>query len=124
MPLIAYNINLNTDRIEIAKAIASTIRYSSGGFPYVKAMGVQLAHRGIVQVSMNLTNYQQTPIVRVFDAVKQEAERLGVTILDSELIGLVPAAALTMETARHVQLEGFRPEQILENRLQNLEHER
>jgi glutamate formiminotransferase len=117
MPLIAYNINLNTDRLEIAKAIAAAVRFSSGGFPFVKAMGVSLAHRGIVQVSMNLTNYEETPVALVFDAVKREAERHGVSVLESELIGLIPAAALHSTTPEHLQLTGFKPEQILENRL-------
>jgi glutamate formiminotransferase len=118
MPLIAYNINLNTDRLEVAKAIAAVVRYSSGGFPFVKAMGVSLAHRGIVQVSMNLTNYEQTPIVRVFDAVEREAGRLGVSVLESELIGLIPAAALASTSPAYLKLGGFNPEQqILENKL-------
>ena len=117
MPLIAYNINLKTDRLDVAKSIARAVRFSSGGLPFVKAMGVTLEHRGLAQVSMNLTNYQQTPMRVVFDAVKREAERRGVEILESELIGLVPAAALTAETAREIQLAGFNPNQILENRL-------
>ena len=73
MPLIAYNINLSTDRLDVAKKIAAAVRFSSGGFRFVKAMGVTLADRGIVQVSMNLTNYEKTPILRVFEAVKREA---------------------------------------------------
>lgn len=117
MPLIAYNINLKTDQLEIARQIARTIRFSSGGFPFVKAMGVTLEHLGIVQVSMNLTNYEQTPMRMVFDAVKRQAKGLGVSVLESELIGLVPAAALTEDTARHIQLAHFRPEQVIENRL-------
>ena len=117
MPLIAYNINLNSDRLDIAKAIAATIRHSSGGFPFVKAMGVSLAHKGIVQVSMNLTNYEQTPLGRVFDAVKLEAERHGVSVLESELVGLIPAAALASTSPEHLQLTGFKAEQVLENRL-------
>ena len=121
MPLIAYNINLATDRLEIAKAIAATVRASSGGFPFVKAMGVNLAHRGIVQVSMNLTNYEQTPIGRVFDAVKREAERHGVAVLESELIGLIPAAALRETSPEHLQLTEFKNEQILENKLATMD---
>ena len=117
MPLIAYNINLATDRLDVARKIAAAVRHSSGGFRFVKAMGVRLEDRGIVQVSMNLTNYEQTPIARVFDAVKQEAERHGVSVLESELIGLIPAAALASTSPAYLQLEGFRPEQILENRL-------
>ena len=119
MPLIAYNINLATDRLDVAKNIAAAVRFSSGGFRYVKAMGVALEDRGIVQVSMNLTNYEKTPIFRVFEAVKREAERYGVAVLESEIVGLVPAAAL-METARHVlQLEQFTTAQILETRLRD-----
>ena len=94
MPLIAYNINLNTDRLDVAKKIAAAIRHSSGGFRYVKAAGFKLEDRGIVQVSMNLTNYEKTPIFRVFETVKREAERYGVSILESEIVGLVPSAAL------------------------------
>jgi len=119
MPLIAYNINLATNRLEVAKKIAAAIRFSSGGFRYVKAMGIALEDRGIVQVSMNLTNYEKTPIFRVFEAVKREAERYGVNVLESEIVGLVPAAAL-VGTAEHVlQLSSFTPHQILENRLRD-----
>jgi glutamate formiminotransferase len=117
MPLIAYNINLATNRLDVAKKIASAIRMSSGGLRYVKAMGIPLEDRGIVQVSMNLTNYEKTPIFRVFDLVKREAARYGVTVLDSEIVGLVPAAAM-MQTAEYfLQLEGFTPGQVLENKL-------
>ena len=117
MPLIAYNINLATDRLDVAKKIAAAIRYSSGGFRYVKAMGVKLEDRGVVQVSMNLTNYAQTPIYRVFEAVKREAARYGVQVLESEIVGLVPAAAL-VDTAQHfLQADGFTSAQILENKL-------
>ena len=93
MPLIAYNINLATNRLDVAKKIAAAIRYSSGGYRFVKAMGIMLEERGIVQVSMNLTNYEKTPIFRVFDLVKREARRYGVNVLESEIVGLVPAAA-------------------------------
>jgi glutamate formiminotransferase len=117
MPLIAYNINLATDRLDIAKQIAAVVRHSSGGFPFVKAMGVPLAERGIVQVSMNLTNYEQTPIFRVFESVKREAARHGVAVLESEIVGLVPAAALTAAATSCLQLEGFSDRQVLENRL-------
>jgi glutamate formiminotransferase / 5-formyltetrahydrofolate cyclo-ligase len=117
MPLIAYNINLATNRLDVAKKIAAAIRFSSGGFRYVKAMGIAIEDRGIVQVSINLTNYEKTPMFRVFDAVKQEAARYGVTILESEIVGLVPAAAL-IGTAEHaLQLASFTPNQILENKL-------
>jgi glutamate formiminotransferase / 5-formyltetrahydrofolate cyclo-ligase len=117
MPLIAYNINLNTNRLDVAKKIASAIRMSSGGLRYVKAMGIPLADRGIVQVSMNLTNYEKTPIFRVFDLVKREAERYGVSVLESEIVGLVPAAALLQSVEYYLQLEGFSAAQVLENKL-------
>ena len=107
MPLIAYNINLATDRLDVAKKIAAAIRHSSGGFRYVKAMGIKLEDRGIVQVSMNLTNYEKTPIFRVFETVKREAERYGVAILESEIVGLVPSAALNAAAEFYLQIEGF-----------------
>ena len=117
MPLIAYNINLNTDRLDVAKKIAAAVRFSSGGFRYVKAMGVTLADRNIVQVSMNLTNYEKTPILRVFEAVQREAAKHGVNVLESEIVGLVPAAALLNVAASSLQLTQFTTDQILETRL-------
>jgi len=117
MPLIAYNINLNTNRLDVAKKIASAIRMSSGGLRYVKAMGIPLEDRGLVQVSMNLTNYEKTPIFRVFDLVKREAERYGVSVLESEIVGLVPAAALRQSVEYYLQLERFSGDQVLENKL-------
>jgi glutamate formiminotransferase len=119
MPLIAYNINLATNRLDVAKKIAAAIRQSSGGYRFVKAMGITLADRGIVQVSMNLTNYEKTPIFRVFETVKREAERYGVAILESEIVGLVPAAALTSAAEFYLQLEGFQTDQVLENKLRS-----
>jgi len=117
MPLIAYNINLATDRLEVAKKIAAAIRHSSGGFRYVKAMGVSLADRGIVQVSINLTNYEKTPIARVFEAVQREAARYGVSVLESEIVGLVPSAALIAAAEHALQLTSFTRDQMLETRL-------
>jgi glutamate formiminotransferase len=117
MPLIAYNINLATSRLDVAKKIAAGIRMSSGGFRFVKAMGIELKDRGIVQVSMNLTNYEKTPIFRVFEAVKREAARYGVTVLESEIVGLVPSAALLQTAEYYLQLEGFSAQQVLENRV-------
>ena len=122
MPLIAYNINLDTDRLEVAKKIAAAVRFSSGGFRFVKAMGVTLADRGIVQVSMNLTNYEKTPILRVFDAVRREAERYGVTVLESEIVGLVPSAALVDVAVSALQLAAFKRTQVLETRLRESDH--
>jgi glutamate formiminotransferase len=117
MPLIAYNINLNTNRIDVARRIAAAIRHSSGGLRFVKAMGVMLEERQVAQVSMNLTNYQRTPVFRVFEMVKREAERYGVTILESEIVGLVPSAALLATAEYYLQIEGFSGDQVLENRL-------
>ncbi len=114
--LIAYNVNLESDRLDVAKAIARTVRHSNGGLPFVKAMGVRLA-ADVVQVSMNLTNYEVTPIHVAFDAVKREAERLGVTVRGSEIIGLVPQAALRPGDERHLLLEGFTSTQVLEHQL-------
>jgi glutamate formiminotransferase len=117
MPLIAYNINLDTDRLDVAKKIAAAIRHSSGGLRYVKAAGFMLEDRRIAQVSMNLTNYQKTPIFRVFEMVKREAARYGVSILESEIVGLVPSAALVSAAEFYLQLERFGDGQILEHKL-------
>ena len=117
MALIAYNINLATNRLDVAKKIATAVRHSSGGLRFVKAMGIELGDRDIVQVSMNLTNYEKTPVFRVFELVKREAARYGVTVLESEIVGLIPQAALTASAAWYVQLDGFTDGQILENKL-------
>ena len=120
MPLIAYNINLNTNRLDVAKKIAAAVRHSSGGLRYVKAAGFMLEDRNIAQVSMNLTNYQKTPIFRVFEMVKREAERYGVSILESEVVGLIPSAALISAAGYYLQLDRFGSDQILESKLQRL----
>lgn len=117
MPLIAYNINLNTDRLDVAKKIAAAVRQSSGGLRYVKAMGVKLEDRNLAQVSMNLTNYEKTPVFRVFELVKREAARYGVSVLESEIVGLIPAAALVSSAEFYLQLERFGENQILEHKL-------
>jgi glutamate formiminotransferase len=117
MPLIAYNINLATNRLDVAKKIAAAIRQSSGGYRFVKAMGIALEERGIVQVSMNLTNHEKTPIFRVFETVKREAERYGVAVLESEIVGLVPSAALSAAAEFYLQMAGFNADQVLENKL-------
>jgi glutamate formiminotransferase len=119
MPLIAYNINLATDRLDVAKKIAAAIRFSSGGYRFVKAMGVELGDRHLVQVSMNLTHYEKTPVFRVFDTVTREAARHGVSVLESEIVGLVPANALFAVAAHYLQLHNFSPDQVLENRLRH-----
>lgn len=117
MPLIAYNINLATNRLDVARKIAAAVRHSSGGLRYVKAMGVMLEERGVAQVSMNLTNYEKTPVPRVFEFVKREAARYGVSVLESEIVGLVPQAALLAAAEYFLQIDGFSPRVVLENRL-------
>ncbi|MCL2568847.1 MAG: glutamate formimidoyltransferase [Oscillospiraceae bacterium] len=117
-PLVAFNINLNTDNLDIAKAIAKAIRGSSGGYQYCKAIGILLEDRNIAQVSMNLVNHEATPIYRVFEAVRFEAARWGVQIIGSELIGLAPAKALIDCAEYYLKLEHFDyNRQILENHL-------
>jgi glutamate formiminotransferase len=118
--LIAYNVNLDTDEIDVARQIAAAVRASSGGLRHVKAMGVDLVHRRIVQVSINLTNYEETALHKVFEAVKREADRRGVSVVDSEIVGIAPARALIEAGVRYLQLEGFRLEQVLERRLSRL----
>ena len=116
--LIAYNILLHTADVEIARRIAKTIRASSGGLPCVKAMGVLLESRGLAQVSMNLTDFERTPIHVVYDRVCAEAAGYGATVVSSELIGLIPRRALVATTPEHLLIENFHPDRILENRLQ------
>jgi glutamate formiminotransferase / formiminotetrahydrofolate cyclodeaminase len=118
--LIAYNINLNTPDVGIAKYIAKRIRFSSGGFRYVKAMGVLLKDRNQAQVSMNLTDYQETAMEIVFESVRREAERYGVSVASSEIVGLIPQRALEKAAEFYLRVENFRPEMILENRLEQL----
>jgi len=116
--LIAYNINLNTSDVSVAKQIAKAIRFSSGGLRYVKAMGVDLKARGLAQVSMNLTDFERTPIFRVVEMVKREAARYGASIVGSEIVGLIPKKAIEATADFYLQLENFDPDQqILENRL-------
>jgi formiminotetrahydrofolate cyclodeaminase len=115
--LIAYNINLNTPDVAIAKRIAKTIRFSSGGFRYVKSMGVMLASRNLAQVSINLTDFEQTPMHVVFEAVRREAERFGVTVAGSEIVGLIPRKAIELSAEYFLRYENFGPELVLENRI-------
>src|SRR6266568_6315680 len=116
-PLIAYNINLDTSDVSIAKEIAKRVRFSSGGLPFVKAMGVLLKDRIQAQVSMNLTDYEQTPMELVYEAVKAEAEHYGVSIAASEIVGLIPQKAIEQAVEFYLRIETFKPEMILENRL-------
>lgn len=117
MPLVAYNINLNTDRLDIATAISKKIRHINGGYRFVKAMGVDLADRGIVQVSINMTDFTKTALYRVFETVKFEAKRWGVTIAGSEIVGLVPMAALVDTAEYYLGLENFSIGQVLESKI-------
>ena len=117
-PLIAYNVNLQTDDLAVAKAIAKTVRFSSGGLPYLKAIGVELTSRRLVQVSMNLTDFEETPIHVAFEAVRREAEQRGTEICGSEVIGLVPQRALIQGAEFFLKLERFDPTQVLETRLE------
>ena len=116
-PLIAYNINLGTRDLSVAERIAKAIRHIGGDFRYVKAMAVELADRGQVQVSINMTNYKKTPLHRVFECVRSEAERHGVSIVGSEIVGLTPADALFMTAEHYLRLEHFSADQVLEMRL-------
>ncbi|MGO9269979.1 MAG: glutamate formimidoyltransferase [Terriglobia bacterium] len=119
--LIAYNINLATPEVSIAKAIAKKIRASSGGFACVKAMGVDLAARGLAQVSMNLTDYETTSIGTVFDAVAHEAAAQGVVVAASEIVGLIPRRALEEAAVHYLKVENYHPDLIVENRLAALQ---
>lgn len=116
-PLIAFNINLATNDFHVAKEIASSIRQSSGGLQHVRAMGVPLKSRDIVQVSMNLTNYKVTPLKTVFDTVKTKASQYGISILESELVGLIPEEALEGVSPEYLQLAKFCAECIIETHL-------
>ena len=116
-PLIAYNVNLRSTEVDQARSIARAVRYSSGGLPSVKAIGVALSSRGMVQVAMNLTDYLVTPILTAFQIVKAEATKRGIEVAGSELVGLVPQAALGHAAAASLQLDRFDPSQILETRI-------
>ena len=116
--LIAYNVNLRTDDISIARKIARAVRGRDGGLRYLKALGFELASRGIVQVSMNLVDYEKTQLHQAFEAVRREAERYGVRVVGSEIVGLVPQAALDRSAEYFLQIENFAPGIVLENRIE------
>jgi glutamate formiminotransferase len=118
-PLIAYNVNLGTSDVEIANKIARAVRHQTGGLRYVKALGFELKDRGIVQVSMNMVNYEGTPLFRAFEMIKSEAARYGVPVVGSEIVGLVPQRALNAVADYYLQLENFSEAQILEHRLES-----
>jgi glutamate formiminotransferase/formiminotetrahydrofolate cyclodeaminase len=120
-PLIAYNVYLNSNDLEIAQAIARAVRHSSGGLRYVKALGLEIEQRGLVQVSMNLTSYRYTPVHRVFEMIKREAARYGVNVVSSEIVGLIPEQALLDASAFYLQIENFAPQMVLESHLDEME---
>ncbi len=116
-PLVAYNINLNTSDLEIAKAIAKTIRGSSGGYPSIKALGVLIEETNTAQVTINVCNFREVSLARVFETVKNEAERFGVSIAGSEIVGLVPMEALLDAASFYLRMDGFHHDQVLEVRV-------
>lgn len=117
MPLVAYNVNLDTDNLEVANKIARAVRGISGGLRYCKALGMEIKERGIVQISMNMVDYTKTPLFRVFDMIEREANRYGVNVIGSEIIGLVPTAALVNCADYYLKLEDFSENQLLEKRI-------
>lgn len=117
MPLVAYNVNLNTGDLKIADAIAKKVRFLGGGLRFCKAMGVELTDRGIVQVSMNLTDFTKTAIYRAHEMVRMEAQRYGVTVVGAEIVGLVPMEALIDTASYYLGLENFSMQQVLESRI-------
>jgi glutamate formiminotransferase len=112
--LIAYNINLDTSDVRIAKKIANAIREAKGGYKYVRAMGVMIEERNQAQVTINMIDYTGTPLYRVFETVKSEAARYGVNVVGSEIVGLVPVQALLDVADFYLRLENFDRKQVLE----------
>ncbi len=117
MPLVAFNVNLNTNDLEIANKIAKNVRHLSGGLRYCKALGIALEDRGIVQISMNMTDFTKTPLYRAFELVRIEAQRYGVSIVGSEIIGLIPMDALIGTAEYYLGIENFSYDQVLEKRI-------
>ena len=113
-PLIAFNVNLKTENLTIARQIAANIRARNGGLAHVKALGFALTHRSLVQVSVNLTNYRITSLFRVFSTIEMEAKKLQVEVVDSEIVGLVPKEAISEGTIQRLRLKSFSPNKILE----------
>lgn len=117
MPLVAFNVNLATNDLSIADKIARKVRFIGGGLRYVKAMGVDLKERGIVQVSMNMTDYTKTSLYQSYEMVKMEARRYGVAVVGTEIVGLTPMEALLNVASYYLQIENFNIDQVIENRL-------
>lgn len=122
--LVAFNVNLDTDNIDIAKKIASTVRASSGGFCYVKGIGLALEERGITQVSMNLVDYEKNSLYRVLEMIRMEAKRWGVNVIETEVYGMIPVNAILESAAYYLQIADFDPAQVLELQLLELMGER
>ena len=118
--LVAFNVNLNTSDVNIAKKIATTVRASSGGFCHVKGIGLALEERGITQVSMNLVDYEKNSLYRVLETIRMEAKRWGVGVVETEVYGMIPVNAILESAAYYLQIAGFDPEQVLELRLLEL----
>ena len=118
--LVAFNVNLATDNVETAKAIAKTVRASSGGFCCVKGIGLALEERGITQVSMNLVDYEKNSLYRVLETIRMEAKRYGVSVMETEVYGMIPVNAILESAAYYLQIKDFDPEQVLELRLLEL----
>jgi glutamate formiminotransferase len=117
MPLIAFNVNLHTDDVEVAKKIANAVRHVGGGLRFVRAIGLRLEDKGIVQVSMNLLNYHKTPLHRALELIKAEAARYGVLVKGCELVGMIPIEALEEVASYYLQIPGFNSRQIIEYHL-------
>lgn len=115
--LVAFNVNLATDNLDIAKAIAKAVRASSGGFTCVKGIGVALEERGLTQVSMNLVDYEKNSLYRVLETIRMEAKRYGVNVMETEVYGMIPVGAILESAAYYLQIKDFDPEQVLELRL-------
>jgi glutamate formiminotransferase len=113
-PLVAFNVNLSTADLPLARKIARAVRYSSGGYRFVRAIGVELKEQGIVQVSMNMTNHNKTPLPRVLETIRSEAARYGVNVVGTELIGAVPLSVLEQALKHYLQTHDFQTEQIVE----------
>lgn len=117
MPLVAFNVNLDTNDLSIANKIAKAVRASGGGFMYCKGIGIEMKERNIVQVSMNMVDYTKTPLYRAFDFIEREANRYGVNVIGSEIIGLLPMAAMIDVADYYLKVENFDQDQILEKRM-------
>lgn len=117
MPLVAFNVNIDTPNIEIANKIAKNVRHLTGGLRYCKGIGIDLKERGIVQVSMNMTDYTKTALYRAFELIKIEARRYGVNVVGSEIIGLLPMEALIDTAVYYLGVEDFSMDQVLESRM-------